>query len=144
MTHPPSDPAAEAVSALPSDEAIARILCDAWDYLWDGDPDTDDQVIPENYDGGDRPDKRTFIAGARGIQSKIIAPILADRDRLATELAEARAENARLRDALKRVEASWSGACMGAPNQCNALAEEMVKTARAALNPPAGQGENHG
>ena len=37
------------------------------------------------------------------------------------------------RKALEDISAEWNGACMGAPNECNLLAENMVKIARNAL-----------
>ena len=68
----------EAVLAGRDDERVARILCGVWGYRWDGNPDIDENVIPER-DGGDydRPDKDTFIAGAVAIRSQIIAPLIA-------------------------------------------------------------------
>lgn len=68
----------EAVLAGSDDERVARILCDVWGYQWDGDPDADENVIPDRAGGDyDRPDKETFIAGAVAIRSQIIAPLIA-------------------------------------------------------------------
>ena len=47
-------------------EVVARAICYAWGYLWDGDPDEDDQVVPEKcaaYE--ERPDKELFREAAR-------------------------------------------------------------------------------
>jgi len=46
-------------------EAMARAICDEWGYLWDGDPDEDSQVSPENSKGYDeRPSKLLFRTAA--------------------------------------------------------------------------------
>jgi hypothetical protein len=63
----------------PSDatvERVARAICDAWGYDWDGDPE-DSQTAPEiapPYD--DRPDKRLYREAAR----QAIAAITAEDD----------------------------------------------------------------
>lgn len=47
-------------------EAVARVLCTEWDYSWDGNPDEDDQVVPEVTLGYDqRPSKTLFREAAR-------------------------------------------------------------------------------
>jgi hypothetical protein len=47
-------------------EAMARAICDEWGYLWDGDPDENSQVSPEdNKDYDERPSKLLFRTAAR-------------------------------------------------------------------------------
>jgi hypothetical protein len=55
-------------------EAMARAICDEWGYLWDGDPDEDSQVSPENNKGYDeRPSKLLFRTAATAALAAIEA-----------------------------------------------------------------------
>jgi hypothetical protein len=49
----------------PIEEAVARAICDAWGYDWDGDSE-DEQTAPEIASDGDtRPDKALYREAAR-------------------------------------------------------------------------------
>jgi hypothetical protein len=55
-------------------EAMARAICDEWGYLWDGDPDEDSQVSPENNEDYDeRPSKLLFRTAATAALAAIEA-----------------------------------------------------------------------
>lgn len=55
-------------------EAMARAICDEWGYLWDGDPDEDSQVSPEdNRDYDERPSKLLFRSAATAALAAIEA-----------------------------------------------------------------------
>jgi hypothetical protein len=46
-------------------EPVARAICKTWGYEWDGDPDTDEQVAPEEDRYDMRPPKQLFREAAR-------------------------------------------------------------------------------
>lgn len=48
-------------------EAVARAICDTWGYCWDGDPDSDDEVPPDDAESAydDRPTKEMFLKAAQ-------------------------------------------------------------------------------
>jgi hypothetical protein len=56
-------------------EKVARAICDVWGYIWDGDPDEDEQVAPEVATAYDtRPDKRLYREAARAVLRAIDPP----------------------------------------------------------------------
>lgn len=53
-------------------EMVARVICDEWGYIWDGDADCDDQVAPDVAEYMDeRPSKQLYRAAAKAAISCI-------------------------------------------------------------------------
>ena len=55
-------------------DELAKVFCGEWGYDWDGDPDEDDQVIPEKPDGSERPSKECFRRAVRAVLTRLMQP----------------------------------------------------------------------